>query len=154
MSFYDSDNFCPENSAGYLIRVCNQLGVALLDRAFADDGLTTMQWSVLIGIYFSTEPTCASLARDMSHDKGAMTRMIDVLEARGFVERVRSADDRRVVDLSLTPAGTAIMMRCRDIVIAQWNACFSNWSHEEVTGFLAQLHRLRRTLENATPCAA
>ncbi len=55
-----------------------------------------------MSIHHGTEPTCASLARDMAHDKGAMTRMMDTLEAKGWVERTRSADARRVVHLSLT----------------------------------------------------
>lgn len=154
MPFYDPDSFYPDVSVGYLIRVCHQLGVGLLDQAFADQGLTTMQWSVLIGIYFGGEPTCASLARDMMHDKGAMTRMIDGLEARGLVARTRSADDRRIVDLSLTDDGTAMALQCRDIVIERWNAWFGDWTHDEVTGFIAQLQKLRTTLESAALCAA
>ena len=35
-----------------------------------------------------------ALARDLAHDKGAMTRMIDTLEDKGLVERERDPDDR------------------------------------------------------------
>lgn len=154
MPFYDPESFHPDVSAGYLIRVCNQFGVGLLDQALAAEEVTTVQWSVLIGIHFANDPTCASLARDMMHDKGAMTRMIDGLEGRGLVVRHRSADDRRIVDLSLTPEGRAVALRCRDIVIARWNTWFDDWSTEEVTGFIAQLQKLRRTMESAALCAA
>ena len=93
MDFYTSDDFLPDQSIGYLVKMCGQQGTAILDRAFAVDGLTCSQWSALISIHFDAAPTCASLARDLVHDKGAMTRMMDVLEARGWVERTRSAED-------------------------------------------------------------
>ena len=154
VSFYDSSNFFPEMSAGYLIRACNQLGVARLDQAFATEGLTAVQWSALIGIHVGRAPTCAALARDMAHDKGAMTRMIDALEAKGWVVRTRDAADRRVINLALTPEGEALVMRCRLKAIDCWNMLLADWSHDEIDTFIAQLQRLRRTLESAPPCAA
>ncbi|MEH3046352.1 MarR family winged helix-turn-helix transcriptional regulator [Sphingomonas adhaesiva] len=153
MGFYDSTNLYPDTSAGYLIRACNQLCHAQLDRAFADEGLTCVQWSALVSIYFGRAPTCAALARDMAHDKGAMTRMIDVLEARGLVRRDRDDSDRRVINLSLTEEGEAVAMRCRLKVIDCWNGWFADWPHEEIATFITQLQRLRTTLEASPACA-
>lgn len=153
MDFYTSDDFLPDQSIGYLVKMCGQQGTAILDRAFAVDGLTCSQWSALISIHFDAAPTCASLARDLVHDKGAMTRMMDVLEARGWVERTRSAEDRRIVRLSLTDAGRDVTMRCRDKVVDLWNRCLADWSHDEITGFITQLQKLRRTLEDTAACA-
>ena len=154
VSFYDSTNFFPDTSAGYLIRVCNQLGLSHLDQAFAAEGVTTVQWSALIGIHQGRAPTCAALARDMAHDKGAMTRMIDALEAKGLVARTRDADDRRIGNLTLTQEGEAAAMRCRQRAIDCWNDLFAEWPHDEINTFIAQLQRLRRPLESAPPCAA
>ena len=152
MSFYDPDDYTPERSVGYVIKVCNQIGVAALDRAFAAEGLNAPQWSALMGLHHHIEPTCAVLARDMAHDKGAMTRMMDTLEARGWVERTRSADDRRVVHLSLTVDGQAVMKRCRDLVVAYWNRCLADWSDAEIEQFLAHLQKLRGTMEDIATC--
>ncbi len=94
-----------------------------------------------------------SLARDLAYDKGAMTRLIDVLEARGLVERARSEDDRRVVNLSLTDAGREAAMRCRDKAIDCWNRHLADWGNGEVERFLGQLRKLRSTLEDTDACA-
>ena len=153
MSFYNRDNFMPDDSAGYLIKRCNQLNLALLDRTFAEEELTASQWSTLLTIHLDSEATCASLARDLAYDKGAMTRLIDVLEARGLVERARSEDDRRVVNLSLTEAGRDAAMRCRDKAIGCWNRHLAGWSTAEIEQFLAQLRKLRHTLEETDACA-
>ena len=53
------------------------------------------------------QPNLSPIA-DMDIDAGAMTRLIDRLAAKGLVERLRSSIDRRVVTLTLTPAGEAV----------------------------------------------
>lgn len=55
--------------------------------------LTTGEWDV------------SSLATQSRVTKGAMTRLIDGLEKRGWVERAKGADDGRRVVVSLTPDG-------------------------------------------------
>jgi DNA-binding MarR family transcriptional regulator len=153
MTFYNRDNFYPETSVGYLLRVCHQHAYANLDQLFADEGLSGTQWTALISIYFERGLTCAALARDMAHDKGAMTRIVDMLEERGWVERNRDRDDRRLINLSLTDAGVAVTMRCREKIIDCWNGWLADWSPAEIEQFLAQLQKLRRTLEATPACA-
>ncbi len=148
MNAYNRDNFSPDTSIGYLARVVHQLGYARLDAACTEEGLTGIQWSALIAIHFG-QTTCAALARDLAHDKGAMTRMVDALEAKRLVQRDRDDADRRLVNLSLTDEGRAVALRCRDKVIRVWNTVLADWSAEEVARFIAQLQKLRRTLENA-----
>lgn len=45
------------------------------------------------------------LARTLACDKSNVTGLIDRLEARGYIRRLPSPDDRRVKVLELTPAG-------------------------------------------------
>ena len=45
------------------------------------------------------------LARTMAVNNSSMTRLVDGLERRGWVDRIRAADDRRRVDVSLTTTG-------------------------------------------------
>ena len=153
MSIYDETNFYPDESIGYLIRMCQQLGSSGLDQLFADEGLSHVQWSALILIHFRRDQTCAALARDLAHDKGAMTRMIDALEARGWVRRDRHADDRRLNLLALTPEGEAVAHRCRAKLIDCWNSWLVDWTPEEAASLVAHLQKLRRTLEANPACA-
>jgi DNA-binding MarR family transcriptional regulator len=48
------------------------------------------------------------LSRLLAVDTGLMTRLLDKLEARGLLERSRSNEDRRVVNLSLTAKGSEV----------------------------------------------
>ena len=56
------------------------------------------------------------LSRLLGIDTGLMTRMLDKLEAKGLLERSRSIEDRRVVNLKLTKAGEAVAARLPEIV--------------------------------------
>ena len=47
----------------------------------------------------------ADIARLACHDTGAVTRVLDRLESKGLIQRVRSESDRRVVNLQLTTEG-------------------------------------------------
>ncbi|WBH15379.1 MarR family winged helix-turn-helix transcriptional regulator [Sphingomonas radiodurans] len=152
MPFTDS-TFSPETSPGYLVRLIHQMSVAAIDRALAADGMTATQWTTLVSLYFNHADTCGGLARALGHDAGAMTRMVDQLEANGWVERQRDAIDRRIVRLSLTAAGRDAAVAAKQKVIACWNGFLADWSDAEVADLIATLQRLRHTMES-DPCAA
>ena len=48
------------------------------------------------------------LATGLSVNRTVMVKLIDGLEARGFVERVRNPHDRRAYALHATPAGPGV----------------------------------------------
>ena len=145
--------FEPGTSPGYLVRVIHQMSVAAIERALAPDGLTATQWMALVSIHFGHADTCVGLARAMAHDKGAMTRLIDQLEANGWVARERDTGDRRVVRISLTPLGLETAVAAKKKVIACWNGFLADWTDQEIADLIAILQRLRRTMEATETCS-
>ncbi len=57
----------------------------------------------------------ASLAAHLGVTKGAATRLIDGLEKRGWVERARHPEDRRRIEITVTPSGAAEAGRLRGL---------------------------------------
>jgi DNA-binding MarR family transcriptional regulator len=153
MAFTDS-TFYPEVSPGYLVRLIHQMSAAAIDKSLAEDGLTATQWMTLVSLFFDHADTCVGLARTLGHDKGAMTRMIDQMEANGWLVRHRDTEDRRIVRLTLTDAGRETAVAAKRKVIACWNGFLADWSDTEVTDLIAMLQRLRRTMEDSDACAA
>lgn len=147
MSFYDSVPFTPESSVGYLLRRFQQAQAAALEHIFAAEGITMVQWSALVFIYLRGTTTGIEVARDLSYDKGAVTRLLDTLEAKALLTRTRNTDDRRCVDLELTDAGRDVAMRCKEQVTARWNAWLADWPDTEVCQLLDSLVRLRTRIE-------
>jgi DNA-binding MarR family transcriptional regulator len=71
-----------------------------------------------------------------------MTRLLDQLEQRGFVERRRCREDRRVVELKLTPAGRSTVTNLIPVVVNCLNGALTDFTSEEVLLFKDFLHRL------------
>ena len=148
MNFYTKDIFGPDCSLGFLARRLHQSAQGALEPIFAEAGPSMTQWSAMVSIWFGRANTCADLARDLAHDTGATTRLVDTLEQQGWVTRTRATDDRRVVKLMLTPAGTAVTLRCRDLAIDYWNRVLADWERSEVEMLIALMQKLRGTLES------
>ena len=150
MGYYSESNFVPEQSIGYLLRRSEQLGSASLEPIFAAAGITKTQWSALLALHFQRAGTCAEIARDIGHDKGATTRLVDTLEERGWVTRARGEEDRRLVRVALTPAGETIAATVRDVVIALWNDWLKDWKDSDIVELTRLLAQLRNTLQQAS----
>ncbi len=89
------------------------------------------------------------LARAAELNPGAMTRLLDRLEARGYVTRVHDANDRRAVHIHLTEAGKSIWLdinHCGERVRGQAMAGMSETDRARLTGLL---ERVRDNLSTA-----
>jgi MarR family transcriptional regulator, 2-MHQ and catechol-resistance regulon repressor len=73
------------------------------------EGLTLTQLGVLEGILHKGPMTHRELGRKVLTSAGNMTDVVDKLEARGLVRRVRAAADRRQVRVELTTAGRILI---------------------------------------------
>jgi DNA-binding MarR family transcriptional regulator len=91
------------------------------------------------------ELVAVDLAREYGIDASAVTRIVDRMEKRGLVVRVRSKEDRRVVKLALTAVGTGIAERIPAIFARVQDDLLAGMTSEE-TGFLLSI--LGRVLRN------
>jgi MarR family 2-MHQ and catechol resistance regulon transcriptional repressor len=72
-------------------------------------GLTTSQFGVLEALYHLGTLSQSELGQKLLRSGGNITLVIDNLEKQGLVQRQRDARDRRLVNVSLTPAGEALI---------------------------------------------
>ena len=103
--FYAGDRYNFKDSIGRQLFDVMMMFRREADARMTKLGLTDAQWKPLWMIQAGRATTANELARESGIDAGAVTRTLDRLEAKGLIERVRSASDRRVVHLKLTPAG-------------------------------------------------
>ncbi|MDB6048859.1 MAG: MarR family transcriptional regulator [Pseudomonas sp.] len=102
-------HFTPENFhaglMGLLIGRVDSLKNRILDTHLVPYGVTSSQFKVLIIVGQFGSDTPVELCRHLSLDSGSMTRMIDRLEQKELLVRIRSETDRRQVKLALTEEG-------------------------------------------------
>jgi DNA-binding MarR family transcriptional regulator len=140
--YYQPQTYLSRDSVGYLIRRLYTLLLARFEGALAQADFTLTQWIVLIQVRDGLARTASDIANDLGHDSGALTRVVDQLERRGYLQRSRSTKDRRVVELKLTPAGRAIIDELLPLVVDHTNTALAPLSKSEFVQLRSYLVRL------------
>jgi DNA-binding MarR family transcriptional regulator len=140
--FYTPEDYQPDQSAAYLMRRILTCMAGEIDEALEPRGLTSAQWVPLFKLHMREASTVAELARECQLDGGAMTRLLDRLEAKGLIARVRSCEDRRVVNLELTQEGREAAKQIPDVLCKVQNAFLQGLSIEEWQQLKSLLRRI------------
>jgi DNA-binding MarR family transcriptional regulator len=78
-------------------------------------GLTYPQYLVMVVLWQHGDIPVKHLVSVLQLDYGTLSPLIKRLETHGLLTRRRRADDERVVEVALTPEGTALRERTRTI---------------------------------------
>jgi DNA-binding MarR family transcriptional regulator len=96
-SLYD---FC-----GFLLAKVNLRKNALFEAPLADAGLTAKEFGTMVVVSDNPDLTQKEVGNAQHIDRNSIGQVVDALEAKGLLERLQRADDRRVYNLRLTAAG-------------------------------------------------
>ncbi|MBC7608818.1 MAG: winged helix-turn-helix transcriptional regulator [Polaromonas sp.] len=151
--FYHADGYKPDDSVGYLMRRIISLVGQGIEREMEPSGLTNAQWMPLLKLYMGLASTVAELARECDLDAGSMTRLLDRLEAKQLCRRVRSSDDRRVVNIELTESGRAAAKEIPQTLCRVQNAHLAGFSVEEWQVLKSFLRRILDTAQTLNAAA-
>jgi DNA-binding MarR family transcriptional regulator len=141
-SFYRASDYGMHNSVGYMVRRTSNMVLPQMEAMFGDADITFSQWMVLMTLREWGQSTAAEIARNICHDAGSLTRMIDQLEERGLITRLRSEADRRVVMLTPTPKGAALVESVLPQVVDFWNKLLGGFNQDEIKTLIKLLSRL------------
>ena len=127
---------------GLLIRQLQTMMHRVIDQKACPLGLTANQWRPLLLIRHRGIDTPAEIARAMGVDTGAITRMLDRLEAKGFLRRERVSEDRRVVKIVLTDLGHEVATQILPAIADTLNLHLQGFSDAEFRMLLSLLKRM------------
>lgn len=116
MDHYTPESFNLTQSVGFAINKARNVLVTEMDAALKELDITSQQMGIMLSLRRGAAATPFELSKLLSIDTGLMTRMLDKLEAKGLLERSRSIEDRRVVNLKLTKEGEKVAARLPEIV--------------------------------------
>jgi DNA-binding MarR family transcriptional regulator len=140
--YYKPSNYSMRSSVGYLMRICTNRLLPQMEALFQDQELTFSQWTTLVALHDGRITSAGDLARNICHDAGSLTRLIDEMVRRGLVNRCRSESERRVVTLALTARGRSLVEAQAPKVMDFWNGLLSGFSHAEIDTLIGLLTRL------------
>ena len=94
--------------------------------------ISNAQYSLLFSLLQHPELSSRELAEQADLTAATVTQMLEALEADGFVTRVRSESDRRIVLTSLTKRGQELCGSRRAEMEPRWQAALGNFSDEDL----------------------
>lgn len=143
---YDVRSFSSRDAVGARVALARKAIAEEFARELEPLALSVQQALVVILVGEHRAGTAADMCRTLSHDAGAMTRLVDKLESLGLVRRVRASHDRRSARLELTKDGRRMYAQVMRVQVDMLNRMLRGFSRTEVRTLERLLGRI---LENA-----
>ncbi len=125
---------------------------AELRRSLAAAGvdITPEQWAVLARLWEEDGRSQKEIRQSTLKDGATVTRIVDALERKGFIERRPDLADRRARRVFLTPAGVHIKDEASAAVETVRDRVFSCLSSDEQIQMISMLQQLYGELSHET----
>ncbi len=150
-----------------LLAQASQLISAEFHEVVRKQGLAIAEWRMLASLAAGGAVTTGRLAQLVVGKQPTVTRQLDRMQAKGYVERLDSDGDRRITLVRITPAGREVMRRLIPLARAHENrvlAPFGLKTAKDLKDLLRrmiEMHRAPATVatdepgisHSATPCA-
>lgn len=127
---------------GFWLRIVSNQVSGSFRQAVEAAGVSVSDWVALRHLYGGAETTPAALVDALGMTRGAVSKILARLEARGLLERARDDADARVQRLALTAAGAALVPRLAALADANDARFFGHLPAAERT----RLQRLLRDI--------
>jgi MarR family transcriptional regulator for hemolysin len=148
----------PDEPIGFLISDVARLMRTVFDRRVRTLGRTRAQWLVLTRLHRRPGASQSELAEMMEVEKATAGRLIDRLEAKGWVERRAKVGDRRINRVYLTAEAERVHKRIWRIATATVDDALADLSERECGQLLKLLVRVKSRLiaiaDNSTQARA
>ncbi|SDC98862.1 transcriptional regulator, MarR family [Cupriavidus sp. YR651] len=145
MKHYTRDNFQLTQSIGFHLNKARNSLLMEMDSALRPLDINGQQMGILLSLTRGVASTPFEISKLLGIDSGLMTRMLDKLEEKGLLERSRSIDDRRVVNLTLTEKGKAVAAQIPEIAPEVLNQRLKEFSEAEFLEFRRLLQKFVST---------
>jgi len=86
---YQVSTYRAQSSIGYLVKRAHSLMLDVMEPLLEERGFTFVQYVILSWLRDGIAVNPKDICFQYRHNSGALTRVIDQLAARGFLERVR-----------------------------------------------------------------
>lgn len=129
--------------AFFYVQQIEQLVRRRLDECLQPDGVTAGQYMVMNLIVHHEPVSSAELARRANMTAQSMGEFIKTLEAKQFVTRATDPANRRAIQVTLTPMGRQLLVRCEAKVDQAERDFFDCLNGEEIAQMRFLLSRVR-----------
>lgn len=145
----DVDPLRLENQLCFPLYATSRLVTRLYQPLLEPLGLTYPQYIVLMILWEDAPCPVSQISERALLNTNTLTPLLKRLEQLGFIQRQRRASDERVVEISLTPAGTELKARCGCVPLEMMKKV--DFPLENAMALKMLLDELLRDLRRQTP---
>ena len=113
-------------------------------------GVTVDQWALLTVAHRTPGISQVDIARTSRKDTTTVSRTLDLIEQKGYIERRQSEGDRRAHSIFVTTAGEEMMRQLFPIMEAVNRESCEGLEPEEIDMLKTMLSRIRDNVEKRT----
>lgn len=145
--------FPMEQSNGFVMRLAANRMKSGLNRAFQAAGLdmTAEQWSVLAALRQKDGLSQTEVATTVTKDRQTMTRILDLLENAGLVQRKPHPSDRRCNLVFITDNGLNMQEKLTDVAEAFTMHAFEGLTQVELDQLMQTSKRVSQNINKMNP---
>lgn len=110
--------------------------------------LTHLQFSILINLYKNNLTTQKELLKYTYGDETSITRLVDRLESKGYIQRVQCSNDKRRKKLLLTSEGISLTKEVISCAKEVNNELVKNLNDKEAKELLSLLQKMQITVDD------
>jgi DNA-binding MarR family transcriptional regulator len=146
---FDGDRIVVDNALTFVLHGTYQRIRAYAYRVFAEHGIeiTPEQWMVLVRLWQHEPISQADLGDLTLRDRPTMTRILDGMDARGWIARVKDPSDARVRLVRLSAEGRALRKKMVPIAKAIVARAEAGIAEKDLVTTRETLRRIAANLE-------
>ena len=145
MSFADAP---ARDRLGFLMVTLTRQWRRFVEEQLAASGLTDATWTPLLHLRaWGDGVTQKELAERVGLDSSSLVRLLDILEAKGWLERRADVADRRSKRIFLTSEGNAAVAHIRATMLEAERSMLQDLDDAEVEAMLGGVQKIRARIE-------
>lgn len=135
----------PKREGGFLVAKIHQSAKRIFSKKLKEEGLgeiNSAQGRILFVLWQKDGIPITELARKTALEKSTLTAMLDRLERKGLIQRIRPKEDRRTILIALTPANVRLEKKFEKVSADMTARFYRGFSEEERDLFEDFLRRI------------
>ena len=131
---------------GFLLGDTSRILRRRFEQRAQEHGLTSAQWRAIGQLSRSDGLTQVALASRLDIEPMTVCRLIDRMEAAGFVRRMPNPEDKRAKLVCLTGLSRDLLDEMREIALQVYEEAFEGFNLEERIALIEGLSRINENL--------
>lgn len=134
------------SGAGYLVRDAHKAFSRSLASEISRYDISFKHYYYLLALYEEDRCTQVELSERVGMNRATVTSVLDTMEAQGLVKRVRDPEDRRKINVVLTPKGARLRRPLLESVGEVQRTALRGIADRDVDRFRATIERIIENL--------